>query len=399
MYIVHICPRIKEVHGGGEPVLYHLTRELCELGHNNAVLTMRIPHSQRSLFDKRIIIKEIPALWKEDSGNLLITGFLELCCMSVMAAKIPKEADAICFHTEATIFPLFFYKVFGGRKPCLYFCYQPPRFAYDLQKDMAKHGKRVSLILPIFNAIYRPFDKLAVRLSDKTATFSNGYKQWIESIYGIKDVVVLAPGVERLVTPVALPRKMALTLSKPGIKIILSVGKLVAWKNVDRLINITSLLKKRIPSVCLLVVGGGPCMDSLRKQAAAANLLENNDVVFAGYVSHNDIFAYYNKADLLVLLEKNASFGLSLIEANATGLPVIAYKGGGPSDIIEEGKNGFLLPNDYTDKEIANSITNFLLSSDAKIKEISNYSKSLSEKYTWKRFAENFIQTIAELRK
>ena len=115
----------------------------------------------------------------------------------------------------------------------------------------------------------------------------------------------------------------------------------------------------------------------------------DKNVIFCGYVSAEDVFSYCEAADLFVLLEKNVSFGLSLIEANAIGLPAMAFQGGGPNDIIEEERNGFLLPMDMTDKGIAERIIGYLSDRD-KMESMRSHAFAVSRKFTWRRFGEAF---------
>jgi glycosyltransferase involved in cell wall biosynthesis len=388
MHLTHICPRFKEIHGGGEPVLLHLFHYLSDMGVKNTVITYNYPVSMLSLLDDRVELKELPTFVNRSFDNPLVAGFYDMFCTILFLNNIPKETEAICFHTENVVPALFFYKLFGGKKPNLYFCFQPPRFAYDTTKETANAGGMMRLFMPLFKIFYRPFDKAAVTKADRVATFSNGYKRWIEEIYDVQDVSVIPPGVEKPERMTSnLPEAIAQRLAMPDIKTLICVGKLVNWKNVDRLISITSIIKRKIPNIRLLVVGDGPCMASLKNQTATMGLDEN--VIFCGYVSAENVFSFLAASDLLVLLEKNASFGLSLIEANAVGLPVMAFEGGGPSDIINDGKNGFLLPSDMPDDEIAESITRYMTNPNT-ITNMKKHSLSEAEQYTWRGFAEMF---------
>ncbi len=387
MHLTHICPRFKEIHGGGEPVLLHLFHHLSDMEINNTVITYNYPISMRPLLDGRVELRELPAFVNRSFNNVLVAGFYDMFCTILFLKNISKETDAICFHTENVVPALFFYKLFGGKKPTLYFCFQPPRFAYDTTKETAAAGGIMRFFMPLFKALYRPFDRAAVRKADKIATFSNGYKRWIEEIYGVQNVSAIPPGVERPKNISNPPKAVTQKLEKADIKTLLFVGKLVTWKNVDRLINITSMIKTTIPNIRLLVVGDGPCMTSLENQTAKMSIDEN--IIFCGYVPAEKVFSFCAISDLLVLLEKNASFGLSLIEANAVGLPVMAFKGGGPSDIIINGKNGFLLPDDMPDEKIAETIIHYLTNLET-MEEMKKHSNTIAKQYTWRKFAEMF---------
>jgi len=394
MHITHICPRFKEIHGGGEPVLFNLFQELSGLGFKNTIHTYNYPDSMRPLLDSRVELKELPRVFNRSFENVLLAGFYDLFCSSFLSTLIFRDTDVVCFHTENVIPALLFYKLAGGRKPTLYFCFQPPRFAYDTTEETARAGGALGLLAPLFKSIYGPFDKITVRLADEIATFSTGYKQWIECIYNTSGVKVLPPGVEKPQRTHLLPKNITTRLSKPGSKSLLFVGKLVTWKNIDRLINVTAIVREQLPDICLLVVGDGPCTVSLKRQTTETGLEEN--VIFCGYVSAEEVFSYCAVADLFVLLEKNVSFGLSLIEANAMGVPVMAFQGGGPTDIIDEDRNGFLLPVDMTDERIAERIISYL-NDEAKMKMMREYALEISRKFTWRRFAEEFAEVVKNL--
>lgn len=394
MHLTHICPRFKEVHGGGEPVLLQLFHHLSNLGIRNTVHTYNFPASMRNLLDHRTNLKELPKIANRGFTNVLLAGFYDLFCSIFLALGIEKETDVVCFHTENVVPALFMYKLLMGRKPVFYFCFQPPRFAYDTAEESARAGGGLGKILPFFKTVYRPFDKHSVRQANKIATFSNGYKSWIESIYNVRDVAVIPPGVEMPQYSYKLPENILSTLSEPKTQTLIFVGKLVTWKNVDRLLEITALIIHKIPNICLLIIGDGPCKNSLMRQARKLRIEKN--VIFCGYVAAEHVFSYCRKADLLVLLEKNASFGLSLIEANATGLPVLAFEGGGPSDIIKDGMNGFLLREDISDEQIAKIIIGFLMDRK-KMESMRIHALQIAEKFTWHRFAELFADTVAKL--
>jgi glycosyltransferase involved in cell wall biosynthesis len=394
MHLTHICPRFKEVHGGGEPVLFQLFHHLGNLGIRNTVHTYNFPVSMRNFLDQHTNLKELPKIVNKSFTNVLLTGFYDLFCSMFLAAGIEKDTDVICFHTENVVPALFIYKLLRGRKPVFYFCFQPPRFAYDTEEESARAGGRLGKILPLFKAVYRPFDKFSVRKANKIATFSNGYKHWIESIYNVKDVAVIPPGVEKPQNNYKLPENILSALSKPKTQTLIFVGKLVTWKNVDRLLEITALIIQKIPNIRLLIIVDGPCKNLLVRQARELGIEQN--VIFCGYVAGEHVFSYCRKADLLILLEKNASFGLSLIEANVIGLPVLAFEGGGPSDIIKDGLNGFLLAEDTSDEQIAKTIVDFLM--DRTKKESMRFqAMQISEKFTWPRFAQIFADTVRKL--
>ncbi len=389
MRIIHVFPRIKEVHGGAEPVLFNLLKCLSDLGVENTLVTNHIPENLKDQLDARVRLVTPPSILSPDFSNVLMAGFSNLISTIFLPLIFPRKQDVVCFHTETVVPALFSFRLFNRRTPAIYFCYQPPRFAYDTGKETKSIGGFLSRLMPLFSTVYKRFDNFTVKKADSIFTFSRGYKDWIERIYGLSGVKVIPPGVSKPDNPTPIPAEIRDLVKSRNEPVLVFVGKLVPWKNVDRLINITRLLHKRGSSVTCLLVGDGPCMVDLKKQVATLGL--NGSVIFAGYVKPEDVFSYYLASDLFVLLEKNVSFGLSIVEANAMGLPVLAFEGGGPSDIIDDGNNGFLIPPNETDEQITARIENILGSREIRL-EMREHALEAAGRFTWEAFATRFLE-------
>ncbi len=97
--------------------------------------------------------------------------------------------------------------------------------------------------------------------------------------------------------------------------------------------NIEAFLDADLPGL-KVVVGDGPHLPGLRRRYPAA--------IFTGLKSGADLARHYASADVFVFPSKTDTFGLVLLEAMASGLPVAAYPVTGPIDIVEHGKSGIL---------------------------------------------------------
>jgi glycosyltransferase involved in cell wall biosynthesis len=138
--------------------------------------------------------------------------------------------------------------------------------------------------------------------------------------------------------------------------IIGTVGRMVTEKGQLHLIEALSYLRDRWPMLRCLFIGTGPLLDPLKKRAEALGLAET--CIFQGV--RMDIADIYPLMDLFVLPSLREPFGLVLLEAMASGVPVISTASGGPLDFIQSGINGILvLPSDPI--ELAAQI-DFLLS-------------------------------------
>lgn len=113
------------------------------------------------------------------------------------------------------------------------------------------------------------------------------------------------------------------------------VGRLAAQKNVDVLLEAF----ERCPdAACLLVVGDGPRRAALERRARTSR----REVRFTGFLDHARIPAVLRHVDVLVLPSAYEELGSVLVEAMATGLPIVASDVGGIPDLIRDGDNGLL---------------------------------------------------------
>jgi phosphatidylinositol alpha 1,6-mannosyltransferase len=118
----------------------------------------------------------------------------------------------------------------------------------------------------------------------------------------------------------------------PGGELLVGyVGRLATEKRVDLLAGIT-----RLAGVRLVIVGGGPAAAALRQQMPQA--------LFLGERRGDELADIYASLDVFVHSGPYETFGQTLQEAAASGLPVIAPAAGGPLDLVEDGTTGFLVP-------------------------------------------------------
>jgi glycosyltransferase involved in cell wall biosynthesis len=160
-------------------------------------------------------------------------------------------------------------------------------------------------------------------------------------------------------------------------KIILFVGSLRPVKGVEYLIEAMSFLINK--NTKLLLVGDGEKRRSL--ESLAKNFSLSNNVVFVGKVANDAIPKYMAAADILVLPSLSEGFPNTLLEAMASGLPIIATNITGIHEIVKDGENGFLVE-PKNPEDIADRITKLL--DDAPLREIiSHNNKEKSKQFSW----------------
>ncbi|MGK2951706.1 MAG: glycosyltransferase [Thiobacillus sp.] len=124
----------------------------------------------------------------------------------------------------------------------------------------------------------------------------------------------------------------------------LFVGRVAFEKNIDFLIESFALARREVPNLTLLITGEGPAERALHRQAQDLGL--GDAVRFLGYLDRqHDLPDCYAAADCFVFASRTETQGLVLIEAMASGLPVVALAAMGTCDILSPGR-GCLAPKD-----------------------------------------------------
>ena len=161
----------------------------------------------------------------------------------------------------------------------------------------------------------------------------------VEARYG-RRVEVIHNGVDTDVfTPRARDPELRAGYARPEQLIVVSVGRLVGWKGLQVILEAIATL----PFLQYVIVGSGPEEAALK--AHALRLGVSDRVAFAGRVSHGDLPRLLAQCDIFVQPSTGEeAFGISVVEAMACGLPVLASDNGGLPEIIVDGSTGFLLP-------------------------------------------------------
>lgn len=122
-------------------------------------------------------------------------------------------------------------------------------------------------------------------------------------------------------------------------KTFLAVGRYTSQKGFDLLIKAWALVKEQLTDWQLLIVGEGEDRAVLERLIVQHELQDN--ITLTGRTA--DVASYYKKASFYVLSSRFEGFGMTMIEAQAFGVPVIAFNCDcGPDEIVENGVSGFL---------------------------------------------------------
>jgi glycosyltransferase involved in cell wall biosynthesis len=206
----------------------------------------------------------------------------------------------------------------GGRK--LVYCYNPARWLYQ-REQYAPSGSARALAATALGTALRRWDARSARTADRYVAISSIVRERIRDAYGIEADLLMPPvGVD------GAGAQRAVEACRPGF--VLCVSRLMAYKNVDRVIGAFEAL----PDQRLVVVGEGPERARLQGHAPA-------NVRFAGRVDDAELRWLYANCRAVVAASYE-DFGLTPLEAASFGKPAAALRWGGFLDTVVDGRTG-----------------------------------------------------------
>lgn len=252
----------------------------------------------------------------------------------------------------------------------------------DWWETWNKHWYEYLGIAGIFG---RVIERLASRVGDYKICITNKGRDEIEKIgANAKSLRIIHNGIDFKEIASVLPSSEKCDL--------IYLGRLKNHKNVDHLVKIVAILKKSGKDVLAHVLGDGPEKERLVNLAEELNVREK--ITFFGYIASNtEAYQHLKAATLFVNPStKEGGGSITLFEANACGLPVIAYKHplGIDPTLIDENKNGRLVT-DISPEALANEIDK-LLSSPSQLKLLKQRSIEMSKNYDWDIITEQYEQ-------
>ncbi|HUK35719.1 MAG TPA: glycosyltransferase family 4 protein, partial [Vicinamibacterales bacterium] len=168
--------------------------------------------------------------------------------------------------------------------------------------------------------------------------------------------------------------------------------RILSTRNFDGLYNVACTLRafKRVqkswPNASLTLVGGGPLEKQLRALAAELQL---DHVDFVGRVPPEQIADYYADHDIYVQSPNIDNMPTSILEAYASGLPVVSTEAGGVPAILTDGQHGLLAPLDDHDALASRILT--LLEQPGVARELAQRAYAMCHAFSWQQVREQWL--------
>jgi glycosyltransferase involved in cell wall biosynthesis len=245
------------------------------------------------------------------------------------------------------------------------------------------------------------FQEMAVKYCDHKIVVSKYWQRYLKNklnidahlVYNAVETDFFNPGVDGK----AIREKHELG-DRP---IVLFVGGLEPRKGLEYLLMAIALVQKKIPEVQLIVVGKGAFTSHPGEKTFFNVLIKRLDlednVEFVYNIKDVELAKYYAACDVFALPSRMEGWGLSLMEAMATGKPVVSTNVGGIPELVENKVNGYLCnPGDVT--TLSKKII-YLLKNEDVAKEIGKMGLKKARSYSWEKTAKrvkNIYERIME---
>lgn len=326
---------------GGEKLTLKLVELLKERGHEvkiitsgnpdikeyNGIKTVRVP------INRYLMNFSLPYILKEAKDvDIIQTSSGNMCFSSWLAAKILKKP--ICCHVHH-IFGPYWREVRG----------------------------------PIFGKFFEIIEKFYLNRSYDALIFQNFTSKNIGSKIGIKEekIHMIQPGIDS--------QKYEMKIKKEPF--VLFVGNFNMDKPTSKIKGLRYLLEatKKLPDVNFLIVGGGSEIDKLKM-----NYQKN--IIFTGPLIGKTLIEMYNRALVFCSTSLTEGFGITLLEAMASGCAIVST--------IDVGQKGTLIGTKNT-QQIVDSIRYFIDNQKEAIR-IGNENKKIARKNTWEKFIQDYLK-------
>lgn len=335
--------------------LFYFVQEWQKLGHEVDVI--RANFVTNTLLRGRKIIKE--KLYEENGTKIYNLNFHTPFFFNVYN-KLPKD------------FSLKNYDVMISHMPCGALMAQKLLKRNRIKYICAIHASDITVLTDFKYLFFRNSLKDAYKLADKISARSPILKEKIEKIIPNNKTFIAYSGVD--IEPIEKPINKELTIT--------TVSSLIKRKNIDIIIKALN----EMPQIKLNIIGSGKEEKNLKKLAKGSN------IQFLGRLQRPLVIDQLKKSDIFVLLSDNETFGLSYLEAMATGNIVIGKKSDGIDGILKDNENGFLInPNSEELKKCLDKILSMKADEISTIK--ANCTKTIKE-LTSLSAAENYLKNI-----
>lgn len=321
------------IYGGAGQFVLEVGKRLSKKGYKVIVVSIKADEEIISAYKKYISFIDINGPL---SSSILFWITFPLSYLKIV--KILNNYEKYILFPQ--VFPSnwwgFIYKFFHPKVKLVWMCQEPSAFIHSKNWINSIESIHIRILAKVLRPILSFFDTKLAKKSDYIFANSNFTKKSAINTYKFnsKKIKTLYLGID--------PQKFKNSRKFKKQQQILSVCRLTKFKNIETIIGAMKILKGKGIKVKLFIVGNGENKRNLMNLVLKNKLAR--EIVFKGEVSTESLIDLYKKSKILISASVDEPFGLSILESMACGTPVIAVNSGGPSEIVIDGKTGYLIP-------------------------------------------------------
>lgn len=370
--------------GGVEIVTFHMAKELSLLGHEVHVITQEKVKKNITVLDSNLdnhsINNNFYVHRMSSPFQTIIDRIFEFkLSFFIIPAflKIMKiRPDIVHVQNISSSIPAFFSKIF-----------------FNIPYTIGVHGEKYSIkgegiLLPCFFKKIWPAIPY-VKHSEIIFTLTEETRQDIQNC--LNKVSITIPNGVDLVFFSPVQRKSEFN---PQIPKIVCISRLESGKGIECALQAMKLIAKKEPKSKLIIIGGGSIYKKLEDLTISIGI--SNNVEFVGEVPIFEVPNYLFSSNIYLLPSFYEGFSLSLLEAMASGLPIISTPVGIATKLIKECNNGYLVPIGDS-HAIYEAVIRMIENPEIMVTFSNNSARSVQE-YSWskiiKKYEKEFLKIL-----
>jgi glycosyltransferase involved in cell wall biosynthesis len=391
--VCFISPEYWPLSGGTGAYVYYLSNELIKNGYKIQIVT-----GSNQAQDIQVN-PQLNVSFLKIPKTPIIKSFLLAAASNRKLNRVRDTANVDIIHPQLPLTPNFAVPPNFGKALV---CTVHSTWKGEAEAIRGEPYSRLNAnekFLVSFNWFLRFFEEGMLKRARKIIAVSHFTKWELTNYYKIPEskIRVIHNGVDiNKFKPAQDKRKVKEELGlNPDDLAIVSVGRLYARKGLFTLIESMPAVVKRFPNAKFIISGKGQS-DEMRKLIAYAEKLGvKGDIVFTGYYPDKKLPKLYQAADVFAFSTFYEHHPFAVLEALATGLPVVTTTVGGIPETIDSGKNGFLVepfnPGQFSEKIL------YLLEHPAEAAEMGEQArKTIVERFDWRIVVKDAMKVYDE---
>ncbi len=384
--------------GGTQLATYYLAKDLVKTKVDLRLATFNVnPHKpmKNGLFSSGLPSYEeiggVPvhrfSVFYLGDTNLIGAFFKVIFSPSAILYMLREKPDIVHFQGVTEIFQavlIFYASIFTKSKTLL--------TTHGLDSQVEHFRKR-----GFSRLINETLLKLALRRVTHIIALSKGdFKPLRYLGIPVDKVSVIPNGVDISKFSGSLRKDKKVDAPSPSLPYFLCVTRIREDKGIEFLMEVAVKVVVRLPEIKFVVVGDCPEDYAQKLEKLAEKLKVKKNFEFTGYISNesNRLAELYRGASAFVLPSSSESLPLVLLEAMASGLPIVACRVGGIPDLVDPSEGFLLSPGDVSN--FSHSLL-YLLENDAARIEMGKSARKKAETYSWESIAKRTMSLYKKL--